>query len=575
MSFLDSGGLDPFSSDVMGGSAGFDTSGLFDPSSMGFFGGGDPTSLSNLAALSSGFSGVDPSTGLPLGGPQVAQDPGNQLGPDQTGGGTPTPVSSDQPAAGGAAQQQGGLLQYLRSLNPVQPANAGPVWTPGGGATPTENINQRFPTAAEQMPQVTMPRDPISQGELQGGGFPGATPVRATPVSGVAPAVQPPVQTADPATGLPTTGTIGAMTAVPVEPGGLPPASTEAPVSTGYTSPTTDPAAQPEEPGQAPSPGAPQRPQQQPGLPGGLAGLLRQIGLPGPLASLAAQAIMQGLYGGRGGFRGFPGRFPGQFPFRGGFPGRGGGFPDRFGRRGAPFMRPGMRGAPMMSRGSPLPRYQAPNVGAGAQPYVDPNTGQVLDPTQPLNNLDVPDPRADLDAERAGARETDPLADTESRLRNEAAPGAPATTSTATPAGTSRTGVPLSRITVPGSNAALTVASDAAPAFSGFLNDLRAAGAPLSDVGGYNYRNIAGTNRLSQHAFGRAIDVDQRGRNAVSPAFRQWANNNRQLLAQLTQKWGLTSGGDWRNPDFGHWEYRRRHFAANNPAVAFAHGWGD
>jgi len=140
-------------------------------------------------------------------------------------------------------------------------------------------------------------------------------------------------------------------------------------------------------------------------------------------------------------------------------------------------------------------------------------------------------------------------------------------------AGRSAGGVPLSSIALPGGRN-VRVASDAAPAFRGFLQDLAAAGAPLSDIGGYNYRNIAGTNRLSEHASGRAIDIDQQGRNVVSPAFRQWARQNADLLRNLTRKYGLVSGGDWRNPDFGHFEMRRREYALNNPVEAFAHGVG-
>src|SRR5262249_55514578 len=61
----------------------------------------------------------------------------------------------------------------------------------------------------------------------------------------------------------------------------------------------------------------------------------------------------------------------------------------------------------------------------------------------------------------------------------------------------------------------VTVNRQAAPAFLGFLTDLEQAGAPIKAVGGYNVRNIAGTNTPSQHAYGNAIDIEQSGRNVT------------------------------------------------------------
>lgn len=236
----------------------------------------------------------------------------------------------------------------------------------------------------------------------------------------------------------------------------------------------------------------------------------------------------------------------------------------------------GGRGFPMMSRPSPLPRFHrgpmAPQGGGGF-----PWGGGGTSPQQP-DTGDQGTPGTDQTGAPATAPQFAPddaeLAQAQAGQGGPAAPSAPATRATATPAGQSATGVPLSNISIPGSTGSVKVASDAAPAFSGFLNDLAASGAPLSDVGGYSFRNIAGTGQLSQHAFGHAIDVNQQGRNQVSPAFRQWAMQNRQLLANLTRKWGLVSGGDWRNPDFGHWEFRRRAYALQNPADAYAHGIG-
>jgi hypothetical protein len=97
----------------------------------------------------------------------------------------------------------------------------------------------------------------------------------------------------------------------------------------------------------------------------------------------------------------------------------------------------------------------------------------------------------------------------------------------------------------------ITVGSQYADKFKGLLDDLEAAGVKVdrSQSGGYNYRNIAGTNRLSNHAYGRALDVN-------------WNENARgtkgkidpTLARTLAQKHGLVWGGDWSNPDPMHFE---------------------
>jgi hypothetical protein len=89
-----------------------------------------------------------------------------------------------------------------------------------------------------------------------------------------------------------------------------------------------------------------------------------------------------------------------------------------------------------------------------------------------------------------------------------------------------------------------------APQFQALLNDLEAAGYGIGkNSGGYNYRTIAGTNKLSNHAFGNAIDLNwdrnARGTRGDIPA---------DLARQLAQKHGMTWGGDWKNPDPMHFE---------------------
>ena len=96
-----------------------------------------------------------------------------------------------------------------------------------------------------------------------------------------------------------------------------------------------------------------------------------------------------------------------------------------------------------------------------------------------------------------------------------------------------------------------TVGKDYAPQFTGLLNDLEGRGYAIKpeQSGGYNYRNIAGTNTLSHHATGQAVDVnwDQNARGTAG-------NIDPAVARELAQKYGMTWGGDWKNPDPMHFE---------------------
>jgi hypothetical protein len=100
----------------------------------------------------------------------------------------------------------------------------------------------------------------------------------------------------------------------------------------------------------------------------------------------------------------------------------------------------------------------------------------------------------------------------------------------------------LVQVTAP-SGAKFTVAKDAADAFSGFLTDLEKTGYKIDPAtsGGYNPRNIAGTDTPSQHSFGHAIDINpgSNARGAKTPSDLP-AN-----VADLAAAHGLTWGGGW------------------------------
>lgn len=52
----------------------------------------------------------------------------------------------------------------------------------------------------------------------------------------------------------------------------------------------------------------------------------------------------------------------------------------------------------------------------------------------------------------------------------------------------------------------------------------------VSDIGGYSYRNIAGTDTLSDHALGLALDVMIHGDNALGEKVAAWAQANASRL---------------------------------------------
>jgi hypothetical protein len=123
----------------------------------------------------------------------------------------------------------------------------------------------------------------------------------------------------------------------------------------------------------------------------------------------------------------------------------------------------------------------------------------------------------------------------------------------------------LKVITSP-SGARFTVNAEHADRFQALVNDLEARGYPIKgeQSGGYNPRNIAGTNTPSKHAHGAAIDIN-------------WSENARgapgkipqELALELAQKNGLTWGGTWKNRDDMHFEVAG---AGHSPNDGHDHG---
>lgn len=120
-------------------------------------------------------------------------------------------------------------------------------------------------------------------------------------------------------------------------------------------------------------------------------------------------------------------------------------------------------------------------------------------------------------------------------------------------AGVTKTGIPLSQIGIGGLTAKVNAAY--ADRFQGLLTDLQKAGYPITSLGegGYSFRNVAGTNNLSNHAFGNALDIN--------PRQNPWAVGAKGNFSQygvdpneLAKKNGLFWGGNWNKSDAMHFQ---------------------
>ena len=76
-------------------------------------------------------------------------------------------------------------------------------------------------------------------------------------------------------------------------------------------------------------------------------------------------------------------------------------------------------------------------------------------------------------------------------------------------------------------------------------------------AGTFNWRKIAGTDRISTHAFGTAIDINTKYSN-----YWQWDGNMtwKNLIpieiVEIFEKHGFIWGGKWYHYDTMHFEYR-------------------
>jgi TP901 family phage tail tape measure protein len=101
----------------------------------------------------------------------------------------------------------------------------------------------------------------------------------------------------------------------------------------------------------------------------------------------------------------------------------------------------------------------------------------------------------------------------------------------------------------------ITVHKEAAESYRGFFNKLEADGYKIDSIAGYNYRNIRGSSRLSQHAYGNAVDVNP----SRNPMSGKLVTDLPPDISQRAAEFGLAWGGDWKGrKDAMHFEYMGR-----------------
>ena len=87
------------------------------------------------------------------------------------------------------------------------------------------------------------------------------------------------------------------------------------------------------------------------------------------------------------------------------------------------------------------------------------------------------------------------------------------------------------------------VATEYAPQFQGFINDLEALGYSIDSLGGFSDRKSANGNSTSKHSYGYSIDINP----AKNPNRSTKTDLPVNGVRELVKKWGLGWGLDWKN----------------------------
>ncbi|NZD50544.1 M15 family metallopeptidase [Rhizobium leguminosarum] len=129
----------------------------------------------------------------------------------------------------------------------------------------------------------------------------------------------------------------------------------------------------------------------------------------------------------------------------------------------------------------------------------------------------------------------------------------------AIPAGSTKTGIDLAQVST-SSGLVANVNKQFAANFQGLIDGLEGVGYKIKSLGGYNFRNIAGTNKLSNHAFGDAIDINP----GANPMGRRLVTDMPSSVSSLAAQNGLLWGGDWNSKkDAMHFEVQSSKTAAD------------
>lgn len=89
----------------------------------------------------------------------------------------------------------------------------------------------------------------------------------------------------------------------------------------------------------------------------------------------------------------------------------------------------------------------------------------------------------------------------------------------------------------------VTTAKGTKKYFKPFLRELADSGYDISSIGGYNYRNVRGGSRLSEHAYGDAIDINP----SQNPMGSSLITNMPSNIGQIASNHNLVWGGNWRS----------------------------
>jgi len=103
----------------------------------------------------------------------------------------------------------------------------------------------------------------------------------------------------------------------------------------------------------------------------------------------------------------------------------------------------------------------------------------------------------------------------------------------------------------------VTVDAAHAGTFAKLFQGLNALGYHPKSVGGYNYRNIAGTNTLSKHAYGLAVDLDpQQNRGGrLGGGGTRYGYFDPGSVMKLARSLGMSWGASFGNPDPMHFSF--------------------